>query len=243
MQQPVIPPEEELIRLLKFGTSRKIRDLISANPTMDLHYPLAKNLTTPLTAAVERSDSAILTTLIDKIPGNLDATLTQPCGKTALMHAACYARNSEVLLVLVKKGADPSKTDINGWNCLFYAVIGKRLQNVIALLDSQVSIESRDLQGRTPLMISAVYLSDLDMFHCLLSRGADVEALDNNGLSALHLAILRKRRECVIELSQRNAAADLLTPVSRATTQQLVEEIMSDVLPVHGKVQDFAEEL
>lgn len=79
---------------------------------MDLHYPLPKYLSTPLTTAIERSDPAILTTLIDKIPGNLDATLTQPCGKTALMHAACYARNSEILLVLMKKGADPSKTDM-----------------------------------------------------------------------------------------------------------------------------------
>lgn len=81
------------------------------------------------------------------------------------------------------------------------------------------------------------------MFQCLLSRGAKVEALDNNVLSALHLAILRKRRECVIELSRRNTIADLVTPFTKATTQQLVEEIMSDVLPVHRKGhKDFVDE-
>lgn len=46
----------------------------------------------------------------------------------------------------------------NGWNCLFYAVFGKRLKNITALLDCEVSIDSRDFNGRTLLMISGNFL-------------------------------------------------------------------------------------
>lgn len=77
---------------------------------MDLHYP-TNNLTTPLTTAIDRSDPIIVSFLIDKLPCNLDSTLTQTCGKTALMHAAYYSKNPEVLNVLMKKGADINKTD------------------------------------------------------------------------------------------------------------------------------------
>ena len=78
---------------------------------MDLHYP-NENLSTPLTTTIERSDPVILSMLIDKLPTNLDLTLTQPCGKTALMHAAFRTGDPEVLQVLIKKGADRDKTDM-----------------------------------------------------------------------------------------------------------------------------------
>lgn len=82
-----------------------------SSPTMDLHYPNA-NLSTPLTTTIERSDPVILSMLIDKLPANLNQTLTQPCGKSALMHAAFRAKDPEVLQVLIKKGADRNKTDM-----------------------------------------------------------------------------------------------------------------------------------
>lgn len=76
------------------------------------------------------------------------------------------------------------------------------------------------------------------MLDFLLNQGADVNAVDNNGLSALHLAILRRRRECVIKLSKHNALIDLPTPFSKASTKRLIEELMSDVLPICKSTQD-----
>lgn len=78
---------------------------------MDFHYPLV-NLSTPLTTAIDRSDVTILTMLIDKVSGDLNATLTQPCSKTALMHAAFQSKNPEIIHTLIKKGADPNKVDL-----------------------------------------------------------------------------------------------------------------------------------
>lgn len=41
-----------------------------------------------------------------------------------------------------------------GWTCLQYAIVAERSKNVTFLLDHGVSINQKDVQGRTPLMIS-----------------------------------------------------------------------------------------
>lgn len=81
------------------------------SPSMDPHYPI-DNLSTPLTTAIDRSDVMILTMLIDKLPSDLNATLTQPCAKTALMHAALGSSSPEIIHTLIKKGADLNRVDV-----------------------------------------------------------------------------------------------------------------------------------
>lgn len=56
----------------------------------------------------------------------------------------------------------------NGWNCLFYAVLGERLLNIAALLFYQVPIESRDFTGRSPLILSGNFIKLIkESFHAL----------------------------------------------------------------------------
>ncbi|KAJ8687169.1 hypothetical protein QAD02_022963 [Eretmocerus hayati] len=228
------PPEEELIRLLKYGTFRAIREFINKNRNVNLHYPRV-DLSTPLSTAIDRSDPSILSILIEKVPGCLSSAVTQTCGRTPLMRAAFCARDPEILLILIEKGADIHERDIIGWNCLYHAVIGKRLQNVITLLNCNCKlIESKDNNGRTPLMVS-VYLSSPEIFDYLLTSGANMEAVDNYGLCALHLAILRRKRDFVLQLTKRGMNIDLIVdPASGASLQRLAEGIMSDLLPWHS---------
>lgn len=79
---------------------------------MDLHYPTVK-LKTPLTAAIDRGNVKILETLLDECSaGSLDSTTTQPCGKTALMYASYVTRHSDIIRVLIERGADVHKVDM-----------------------------------------------------------------------------------------------------------------------------------
>ena len=82
----------------------------NCRPTIDLHYP-TPNLTTPITSAIDRGDPQILSFLLEKNSTNLDGTVTQPWGRTALMYASFISRNPEILQILLKKGADPQKMD------------------------------------------------------------------------------------------------------------------------------------
>ncbi|XP_043469382.1 putative ankyrin repeat protein RF_0580 isoform X2 [Leptopilina heterotoma] len=223
------PAEEELMRLLQFAPIRKIRDLIMNYPSLDLHYP-NKDLRTPLTIAIDRGDSQILALIIDKIPTDLDSTMTQSCGKSALMHASYFSGNLEILQILLKKGVDLYKRDIRGWNCLYYAIVGRKIENVEFLLKSGLNVNSEDELGRTPLMIS-VFLSTFDIFSLLLDHDADVHKQDKFGFTAIELAILRRNRDCVISLMKKGSDLRKVTPFSRNTILQLAQERMSDILP------------
>ncbi|XP_046737665.1 receptor-interacting serine/threonine-protein kinase 4-like [Diprion similis] len=156
VESPNVSDEEELIRLLGFAGLEKIAEFISTRSAMDLHYPTQyRKFRTPLTAAIHRGTPTILKSLLDRFSVSLDSTTTQPLGKTALMHASYVSRNPEVIRVLMARGANVQKIDNVGWNPLYYAIVGERTRNVECLIESGAKLESRDLQGRTPLMIAA----------------------------------------------------------------------------------------
>ncbi|XP_076376794.1 uncharacterized protein LOC143259244 [Megalopta genalis] len=222
------PEEEQFIRMLKFAKFKKIKEFLSKNRSIDLRYP-TENLKTPLIAAIDRGDPQILSLLLEKNSADLDETITQPCGRTALMYASYASRDPEMLQVLLKKGADLRKTDIRGWTCLRYAIVGERSKNVSLLLDSGVPINQRDSQGRTALMTS-VYLSNLNILMLLLDRGAEVNSSDDNGLTALQLAILSRKRDAAIALMERGSDTSVLTPKTKASIGELSRTAMPRVL-------------
>ncbi|XP_031843274.2 uncharacterized protein LOC116431651 [Nomia melanderi] len=220
--------EERFIWLLRFAKFRKIKDFLSKNRTIDLRYP-TENLSTPLTAAIDRDDPQILSLLLEKNSADLDETITQPYGRTALMYASYVSRDPEMLQVLLKKGADLQKTDIRGWTCLQYAIVGERSKNLSFLLDAGASLNQQDLQGRTPLMVS-VYLSNLDILTYLLDRGAEVDTKDNAGLTALQLAILSRKRDAAVVLMERGSDKSVVTPKTKASIPELCRTSMPRIL-------------
>ncbi|XP_076651408.1 uncharacterized protein LOC143358281 [Halictus rubicundus] len=214
--------------LLEFARFQKIRDFLLKTRPIDLRYT-TEDLKTPLIATIDHNDPRILSLLLEKNSADLDETITQPCGRTALMYAAYVSRDPEVLQVLLKKGADLQKTDIRGWTCLQYAIVGERLKNVTLLLDSGAAINQRDSQGRTPLMTS-VYLSNLDMLMLLLDHRAEINATDNNGLTALQLAILSRKRDAAVILMEKGSDRGVLTPKTKASIGELCKTSMPKVL-------------
>ncbi|CAK9824735.1 Putative ankyrin repeat protein RF_0381 [Anthophora retusa] len=220
--------EEKFMWILRFATVRQIRDFLMKNSAIDLHYP-TPNLRTPVTSAIDRGDPQILSLLLDKSSTTLDDTVTQPYGKTALMYASFVSRNSEILQVLLKKGADPEKMDIRGWTCLQYAIIGERLKNVSFLLDYGVPVNKKDFRGRTSLMTS-VYRSNLDILSLLLDYGADINAKDNMGFTALQIAILWRKRDAAIVLIEKGSDMNVFTPLTKASIGELCRTCMPNVL-------------
>ncbi|XP_015173289.1 PREDICTED: ankyrin repeat domain-containing protein 7-like isoform X3 [Polistes dominula] len=223
--------EEELIRIIGFASFKEINDFISkiSSHSINLHYPTF-DLKTPLLEVVRREDVQILALLLDKIPVSLDDTTTQPCGKTVLMSAAYTSRNTEILQLLLKKGANPNKLDVRNWSCLQYAIVGERIKNVEILLDIGLDINARDCDDRTPLMI-AVILSNLEIISLLLNRGADFTVQDRTGFTALQLAILRKKRDAAIILIEKGSNVYLPTPLTKISLKQLSEITLTKLLP------------
>lgn len=103
-------------------------------------------------------------------------------GETALMFAVYYQRLGMVQDVL-NGGAMVDLQNNKGQTALNAAVCKNRLDIVQYLLDKNANILINNV------LIDAVYQESLDMIELLLKRGANVNAQDENGRTALMVAV------------------------------------------------------
>jgi uncharacterized protein len=96
-------------------------------------------------------------------------------GYTACIHAAING-HSEVVALLLRRGAAVEAKSLIGQTALSYASLIGRREVVALLLDRGARIESRDEHGWSPLMQAAA--GSQEVVALLLERGADARAQD-----------------------------------------------------------------
>ena len=130
-------------------------------------------------------------------------------GVTALMAAAGYNHNANVVPVLLQYGAVVDARDINGETALMFAAERSSDPAVItALLSGGAGLETTDRLGRTALIYAAKYNSSLEVLTALLKAGARVNARDAYGMSALLYAAWVGQNPSIV-LALISAGADL----------------------------------
>ncbi|KAI5286156.1 palmitoyltransferase akr1 [Ascosphaera acerosa] len=109
-----------------------------------------------------------------------------------------------VVHLLLERGADPSITDIQGYNILHLATFSGNAFLLILLLHQEVSIDVPDPQGHTPLMWAAYkgFPLCVDLF---LRWGANVNAVDDAGLTPLHWSLVRGSLPCISKMLDYDA--------------------------------------
>ncbi|XP_067661828.1 ankyrin repeat domain-containing protein 50-like [Haliotis asinina] len=108
--------------------------------------------------------------------------------KRTPMMAAAERGHTEVVKLLVSRGADVSLVDTVGENVLHWACVGGHVQTVMYILSqSNVDINSRGWKKRTPMM-AAAERGHTEVVKLLVSRGADVSLVDTVGNNILHYA-------------------------------------------------------
>jgi ankyrin repeat protein len=95
-------------------------------------------------------------------------------GMTALLIAANNAGSTEIVRLLVAKGADPKATD-EGGTTLLAAATANDLDMVRLFIEKGVDVNAADAKGNTPLQFAASN-GNLAMVKLLLSRGAAVDS-------------------------------------------------------------------
>lgn len=104
------------------------------------------------------------------------------------LHLAADAGSIDVLALLLKAGADIEATDSLGRRPLSRAAAAGQSEAVEFLLDSGTEIDARNGPSNRTSLIEAAYKGRMGSTRLLVQRGADINARDDRGKTALWYA-------------------------------------------------------
>ncbi|XP_029657080.1 E3 ubiquitin-protein ligase MIB2 isoform X1 [Octopus sinensis] len=129
------------------------------------------------------------------IDSGADLEVRDKDADTAL-HYAVFGGHCDVVALIVSKGANVNRQDKSGNTPLHYAV-EKNYEDVMEIIlnteatQSHVEVDTRNSNKTTPLL-QAISGGHLGMIRKLLSRGADINAVDNDDNNCLHFAVRKE---------------------------------------------------
>lgn len=174
--------------------------------------------TTALMYAMKREVSEGIARAL--ISAGADVNARDDQGKTILMYAVerSYMYGGAVWEALIEAGADTGAVSDEGKTVLDYARRGRRLSVdprfpvcLQVLLDptaGEGGINARDDRGRTSLMLAVAQGKGTGVIEELISLGADVDASDHDGMTALMLAVSPSIRDIEVVSVLMKAGAD-----------------------------------
>jgi ankyrin repeat protein len=151
---------------------------------------------------LRKGDVPAVKELIEKSPQLVEAR--DGDGNT-LLHYAAYGTSADLIHYLIDKGARVDLAGAQAQTPLHIAASNDRLEIVEALLKRGASLETRDGYGRTVLILCARERGQAPTGRVLIDAGADVNAVDKFGSSALELAAWRGKTEFIDLLLEKGA--------------------------------------
>ena len=176
-----------------------------------------------LNTACDKGHIKIVQLLLSK---GADVNLAGHGGGTQIMWAAGHAKTSDILNLLLKKGANIQAVDANGVSVLDKAVFGvvskqtsmKSFKFLVGQgLDVNRSRQKGKTAGYTVLMVAARW-NHIELAKYLISKDADVNAKAKIGDSPLSIAI-EEKHEKMISLLKKHGAT---TEIGRASCRERV---------------------
>lgn len=114
----------------------------------------------------------------------------------AVARSPINERRLAVIKLLISRGAEIEAKDVNGLAPLCAAVLARSLEAVNMLIAARAHVQTRDRQGFTPLIWAPdSSASSLSIVQALVDANADVNACSDGGMTALHRALIRNRRD------------------------------------------------
>lgn len=137
-------------------------------------------------------------------------------GQTVLSHACDYRYrgNADAVKVLLKNGADPNLSSLQGFAPLHIASRMRHVAAVKSLLQSNADVNYQNDAGDTPLIQACrdsrrcqadVDVDEEETVSILIENNASVNVKNNNGKTALHMACSRNKHSTVETLLRHGA--------------------------------------
>ena len=169
--------------------------LLDAGADVDAHNRFGE---TPLQYALSEGPEDVAAAIAALLDGGADPNVRDSItGRTPLHRIAWAARTSStqrlrrvmsILTALLDAGADPNARDDFGQTALYRAVLQSAAAATITLLEAGADPNARGNEGWLPLLTWVVSGTDPAILTALLDAGADIEARDSAGGTALHAA-------------------------------------------------------
>ncbi|MCE5231121.1 ankyrin repeat domain-containing protein [bacterium] len=238
--QPNDPSLTPLHRAAMTGRPDMVKLLIAKGANVNT---VNRDGLTPLDLAVigghQETAAAILA-------GDANINAKDPQGKTPLMYAAEYGHEG-MTAFLIGKGADVKASDRLGRTALHWAAMKGKTSVVKPLLTAGADINATETQGKTPLdfarqynqpefaqmleelgagmppLLFAAKSGDLKAVQDLLKKGADVKTRDDQGETALHLAVNGGHQDIAEALLTAGAEIDAKDDIGRTPLAIAVE--------------------
>lgn len=108
------------------------------------------------------------------------------------------------------------------------AIFDGDIERVRSILNTGINIEEKDSDGDTPFLTCCTYRPLAEVMELLIDQGADINARNAKGESALSIAVGKKKLPVIDILLKHNAEVNVVsddgqTPLFRAAYKNLVE--------------------
>jgi len=156
-------------------------------------------------------------------------------GFTAL-HYASYKGNIDIIKILIENHANIIETNNNGLNVMHMAVQGDQPKSLIYFKEKyKMNFEVKDALGSTPLHWACYHGSEYAFQFLLSFENIDLNKVDNEGLTPLHLSVMSERNNILKKLLQNGAKRDLRdkkgrTPLDLANNKRVVNTKIVEML-------------
>lgn len=171
----------------------------------DIDRPASREKTA-LMAAVAGGDPALAEALLS---AGADPGATNTTGGSVLMYAA-WRGDPQCMALILDRGVDVDEQAQNGWTALMMSSAKGHERATAALLQAGADPTVVDVYGWTPLM-RAAYAGREAVVELLLEHPrTEVEAINDRGQTALHLAVIAEREDIAERLIERGADPDRL---------------------------------
>ena len=203
----------------------------TANDKESLNTLNMKQVDATLKWSMEKQDYKLLRSLVDRkveLGWNINSVVSEGA---SMIHLASKIGAIELLNHLIVKGADLKKRDqINGLNCLLYAVEAGQIKIIERLLDLKMSVNSVNNSGETALHL-ACKNQNMEMIKFLLAKGANIQAKTTDKNTPLHYATASKTSsiEIVDYLITKGAKMDTLNSSDEAPIEGTIINNRMDI--------------
>uniref|UniRef100_A0A7N4NMC3 Palmitoyltransferase n=1 Tax=Sarcophilus harrisii TaxID=9305 RepID=A0A7N4NMC3_SARHA len=225
----------DIVKATQYGIFERCKELIEAG--YDVRQPDKENVSLLHWAAINNRLDLVKFyiskgAVVDQLGGDLNSTP---------LHWAIRQGHLPMVILLLQCGADPTLIDGEGFSGIHLAVLFQHMSVIAYLISKGQSIDTTDLNGQTPLMLSVHKVLGPEPTGFLLKFNPSINVVDKvHQNTPLHWAIAAGNVSAVDKLLQAGSSLDIRnikgeTPLDLA--QKNRHRLIIHMLTVEAKIR------